>query len=85
MAQPPGGLDPVEHRHGDVHQDQVGAELHGQADGLLAVAGLADDVEAGFLHGPSQALPEQLVVVDQQQPGSITVRLPASRGWGCPQ
>src|SRR5207245_11182942 len=69
LTQPAGGLDPVEHRHGDVHQYELGAELDGRADCLLAVAGLAYDVEAGLLHGPPQPLAEQFVVVDQQEAG----------------
>jgi hypothetical protein len=35
-----GGLDPVELGHGNVHQHHVRSQLHGQAGGLLAVAGL---------------------------------------------
>jgi hypothetical protein len=41
---PLGRGDPVEHRHLDVEDHQVGPQLGGQRDGLLAVLGLADDV-----------------------------------------
>jgi hypothetical protein len=36
--------DPVEHRHLDVEDDQVGTQLLGELDGLLAVTGLAHHV-----------------------------------------
>ena len=38
--------DAVEHRHLHVEDDQVGTQLLGQVDGLLAVAGLADHLVA---------------------------------------
>ena len=40
------GGDPVQHRHLDVEDHQVRAQLLGEVDGLLAVAGLADDLVA---------------------------------------
>ena len=43
-----GGGDAVHDRHLDVHDDDVGLELDGHLDGLLAVAGLADDLVAGL-------------------------------------
>src|SRR5205823_10181364 len=51
VAHAAGGGHAVEHGHGDVHEHDVGTELLGQPDGLLAVGGLADDVEAVLLHG----------------------------------
>ena len=45
-----------------------GLQLAGQLDGLLAVGGLADDVEALVGQRASQALPQQPVVVGQQHP-----------------
>ena len=38
-------LEPVEHRHPDVHQHDVGPVRAAQLDGLRAVGGLADDLE----------------------------------------
>ena len=38
-----GGREPVEHRHLDVEDDQVGTQLLRPVDGLLAVADLGDD------------------------------------------
>ena len=70
LPQAAGGLDPVEHRHGDVHEHEVRLQRDGQADGLLAVSRFADHLEAGFLHRPPQSLAQQLVVVDEQQTGT---------------
>ena len=42
---PPGRLDPVEHRHLEVHQHDVGLVLRAQADGLLAVRRGADELD----------------------------------------
>ncbi|MDP9679503.1 hypothetical protein J2S47_000005 [Streptomyces griseoviridis] len=38
-----GGLDAVDAGHPDVHQDDVGAQSRGQANGLLPLGGFADD------------------------------------------
>ena len=38
--------DPVEDGHLDVHDDEIGAQLLGQADGGFAVRGFTDDVVA---------------------------------------
>jgi hypothetical protein len=64
--QPPGGLDAVESRHPDVHQDDVGPELDRQLDRRDAVTGLADDGHAGLLQDQGEARPHQLLVVDDQ-------------------
>ena len=61
-----GGLDPVELGHLDVHHDQVGLELDGEADRLLAVLGLADDLVAGVLERRTQVeTDDRLVFADQ--------------------
>ena len=39
--------------HGDVHQDDVGLDGGGQVDGLGAVSGFADHVEAELVHRAS--------------------------------
>ena len=62
-----GGLDAVEHRHGDVHEHDVGPQLGRQAQGLLAVGRLADDLEPLLLHRAAQPLAEHAVVVGEQQ------------------
>src|SRR3972149_7022904 len=41
-------LDAVEAGHDRVHEDDVGLDLLGDLDGLAAVGGLADDLEAGL-------------------------------------
>src|SRR5581483_6493076 len=64
----------VHDRHRQVHQDQLGPQLDGQADGLLAVARFADDVEAGVLHRPPQALAQELVIVDEEETGIHAAR-----------
>ena len=61
-----GGGDAVEHRHLHVEDDEVGPELLGELDGLLAVAGLADDVVALLLeHLLEVEADERLVLGDQ--------------------
>ena len=70
-ADPPGGLDAVDLGHRDVHEDHVGLQLVGQADRLLAVGGLADDVEALLDHRAAQALAQHPVVVGQHQPDAL--------------
>ena len=42
----PGGLDPVEPRHLDVEDGEIGLLAPGQLDRLLAVARLGADLEA---------------------------------------
>ena len=44
-----GGLDAIDLRHGDIHDDDVGFEGLGQADGVGAIAGLPDDFHVGLL------------------------------------
>ncbi len=41
------GINTVELRHSDIHDDHVGRELLGEADGLAAIAGFADDFDCG--------------------------------------
>ena len=61
--------DPVEHRHADVHHDDVGLEALGDLDALLAVGGLADDLDVGLvLEDHPEPGPHQLLVVDQDHP-----------------
>jgi hypothetical protein len=67
VAQAPGRLDPVQAGHAQVHEDDVGRQLHGEGRRLVAVGGGADDLHPGqqaeqhhqaFAHHP-------LVVGDQ--------------------
>src|SRR5262249_52972542 len=53
-----GGGDAVEAGHSDVHEYDVGEVLLGEADGVVAVGGLADDVDV------------VLGVEDHAEPGS---------------
>jgi hypothetical protein len=77
-----GGLHAVEHRHGDIHEDHVGPELLGQAHGLGPVGRLAHDVEAVLLHRPPQRLAQHAVVVGEQQPHRVVLRLcPSLAHW----
>src|SRR5215470_5685332 len=66
-----GGLDPVQVRHPDVHQDHIGLGLPGQADRLHAVFGLADDLQArpGFQDHPEPAADQGLVIAQQHPDG----------------
>ncbi len=63
----PGGRDPVELRHADVHEDDVGAVEVDRAEHLAAVGGLAHHLEAlrAGEHHP-QAGAHERVVVDEQ-------------------
>ena len=63
----PGGLDAVDLGHRDVHQDDLGPQLVGQADGLLAVTGLTDHVEALVDHRPTEPFAQHAMVVGQHQ------------------
>ncbi len=43
------GLQPVHFRHGDVHDNDVGAESLGLFDGFQSIAGLAYDLDVGLV------------------------------------
>jgi hypothetical protein len=63
------GRQAVDARHADVHEHDVRHELGSQANGLLAVAGLADhlDVFLGIEQGP-ESRPHQGLVVGEKDP-----------------
>ncbi len=63
------GLQAVEKRHRNVHDDDVGTQRNRQVHGLASVAGLRDDLDSavGEKEG-SEALPHNRVVVGQQGP-----------------
>ena len=60
-------LDPVEHRHADVHQDDIWRELAGACHGLRAVAGLADHLDSRLRleNHPEAGTDERLIVGEQ--------------------
>ena len=67
--QPPGGLEAVDAREVDVHQDEVRGQLHSRLERALAGVGLPDDLEAvGLLHDASHGTPEWRLVVNHQDP-----------------
>ena len=62
-----GRLDAVESRHTDVHQEHIGTLLLRQRDGLTAVHGLADHLEAAeALQEAAHTGPEQIVIVGDE-------------------
>src|SRR5690606_19309364 len=70
---PPRRLDPVELGHAQVHEDDVGLEVGDESHRLVAVTGLADDLQVGLgVDDRAHAGPEELLVVDEQDPD----------GWG---
>jgi hypothetical protein len=69
LAQAPGRRHPVDAGHAQVHEDGVGPQLGGQGDGLLAVGGGPDDLDA--TQQPEQhhqALADDPLVVGDQHP-----------------
>ena len=71
LAQPAQRVDAVGAGHLDVHQDHVGAQLLGRGRALVAVGGLADDLDVVLhLQEGAQAPADDLVVVDHAGPGS---------------
>ena len=70
-----GRLDPVEPRHADVHQDDVGTQAAHQLDRLLAVGRLADhfDPRCRVEHA-AEARPGDRLVVGDRAPGSCSCR-----------
>jgi hypothetical protein len=43
----PGGINAVQFRHGDIHQNQVGFKLLDHFDGIAAVGGFAYHIQIG--------------------------------------
>src|SRR5918996_1113478 len=67
--EPRGALDAVHLGHGDVHEDHVRPQLACPLDRLGAVARLADDLKVVLrLQEEPEAGPDELLVIDQQQP-----------------
>ena len=64
---PPGRLDPVEHRHADVHQHDVGPQPPRRCDRVLSIAGLCEHGQLGLaLEDLAQADPDERLVVGDQ-------------------
>jgi len=59
----PGGLEPVQQRHGEIEHGHVGNQIADPPDGLLAIRGLADDLEPRALQEHFQAFADHLVVI----------------------
>ena len=71
-----GRLDPVQHRHADVHQHHVRPQPGRLRDRLLAVAGLADHGHVRLaVEDLAQADPHERLVVGDQQPDHATGRV----------
>lgn len=65
------GLEAADDGHGDVHEDEIGLVLFGEADGISAVGGFADDLDVSmglkdFADRPSD---DVAVVNDQDTKG----------------
>ena len=66
-SEPARRLEPIEARHPDVHQDDVGRVAPRQADGGLAVRRLGDDLDVGLrLEDHAEPGPDQRLVVGDQ-------------------
>ena len=70
-AQPPGRLNPVHHRHPDVHHDHVGRHLREQPQRLCAVPGLTHHAQVllGRENHPETGPDQGLVVHDDDSRG----------------
>ena len=73
-------LEPVEARHLDVEDREVGPELVRQPDGLVAAAGLAHDLVALLLQGLAQVEPDDGFVLGDQDTGGHVAGPPAVVG-----
>jgi hypothetical protein len=84
LHDPPGCLEPVDGRHADVHEDDVGPGATRRVDGLGAVLGLGDHVQVvfGLEDHPKPGAHERLVVRDQDADGHASTPAPSgSRAW----
>jgi hypothetical protein len=68
LAQPPDDAEPVEAGHHHVEHQQVGAELLGEGERLLAI-GRGGHLEAGVAQARRQQFADVRLVVDHEQPG----------------
>ncbi len=68
-----GGGDAVQDRHLHVEDDQVGAQVAGQLDRLLAVAGLADHVVALLAEHLGEVHPDECLVLGDHHAAYVGV------------
>jgi len=69
VAQDPSRLEPVQPRHPDVHQHDVGLQVASELDRLGAVARLADHLDVRFrLEDQPEAGADERLVVGEQDP-----------------
>jgi hypothetical protein len=69
--EPARGLHAVHPGHAHVHQDDVGLQALDDLEGLVAVTGLADELEVGLgLEDHPEAHAQQLLVVDEHDRGA---------------
>ncbi len=62
-----GGIDAVQLRHGNIHDDDVGRELLGEANGFAAVASFADHFDGRVgLEQELKALADHAVIVGDE-------------------
>ena len=67
------GLEAVQHRHDDVHDDDVGPVVDRELDGLAPVGRLGDDDDPGGLERVAQDPAGQRVVVGDDDPQRVVV------------
>jgi len=78
-----GGIEPVQQRHGEIEHGHVGNQIADPPDGLLAIRGLADDLEPRALEEHFQTFADHLVVIGEEdlerQLALLTFRLTSGR------
>src|SRR5205085_10998206 len=72
-------LEPVEPRHREIEQDEVGLQRTRELDRLLAVGRFAGNLELVLGHERGERLAGQRVVVDDEDPHVLPSRLSARR------
>ena len=81
-----GSGNAVQRREANVEEDQVGFQFLGAANGFQSVAGLADDLETGFLLKRfAHEMAEGFVIVDQENPECESFHLRKHAGTHLPQ
>ncbi len=71
-GQAPGRLDPVEVRHADVHEDDVGHRLPVALERLDAVGRLGDDLQVGLgVEDHAEAGADECLVVHHEEPDHV--------------
>ena len=78
----PGRREPVQLGHLHVHHHQVGGQLAGEPDRLLAVAGLADHAVAAVLQGLHDVDSDQHLVLGDEHPRHLApLAVQAEQAW----